>query len=384
MEFHRLGETMLVQQSTYVHELRRHLGPEIFRPARSRLAFIPAHLAVIALASCAIAGGWIPYLLVPVLSLAIGISFAGLTFLAHEATHGAIVRGRTVRWIVGWIGFLPFTLSPRLWAAWHDRVHHANANLTQDPDMYPTLAEYRASGWIRFFTDTFSLGGRRWRGVLSLVLGFTVQSTHQLCVARQRGFLTPRAFWIAIAETTAGIAVWATVAVTVGFVPFLFVFVLPLLVANTSVMAFILTNHSLSPRVEINDPLVSGLSVTAPRWVEWLTLQFGYHVEHHLFPAMSSRHARDVRALLRARWPERYQSMPLRAALRELHRTARVYKNATTLVDPCTGREYPTLMPRCPIDSAGTMSTCAGARNHRGVTFTVPRPAPVHLVRSSE
>jgi fatty acid desaturase len=139
--------------------------------------------------------------------------------------------------------------------------------------------------------------------------------------------------------------VWATVAVLVGFVPFLFVFVVPLLVANAIVMSFILTNHSLSPRVEINDPLVSGLSVTAPRWVEWITLQFGYHVEHHLFPSMSSRNARKVRDLLRQRWPERYRSMPLRTALGELYRTARVYKDAVTLIDPRTGREYATLLP---------------------------------------
>jgi fatty acid desaturase len=97
--------------------------------------------------------------------------------------------------------------------------------------------------------------------------------------------------------------------------------------------------------VEINDPLVSGLSVTAPRWVEWITLRFGYHVEHHLFPAMSSRHARKVRALLHLRWPGRYQSMPLGRALRELHRTARVYMDAVTLIDPRSGREFATLMP---------------------------------------
>lgn len=346
MHRHCLGKTPLMLRSTYVRELRPHLAPETFEPARSRLLFLPGHLGVIAIASCAIVGGWIPYLLVPLLSLVIGMSFAGLTFVAHEAIHGGIVRGRTARWIVGWVGFLPFTLSPRLWAAWHDRVHHAKTNLTEDPDMYPTLAEYRASGRIRFFIDAFSLGGRRWRGALSLALGFTVQSAHQLCVARQRGFLTPRAFWIAIAETMAGIAIWTAVAMSVGFVPFLFVFALPLLVANAIVMAFILTNHSLSPRVEINDPLVSGLSVTAPRWVEWITLQFGYHVEHHLFPAMSSRHARAVRDLLRALWPARYQSMPLRTAVRELHRTARVYKDAMTLIDPRTGREYSTLLPR--------------------------------------
>jgi fatty acid desaturase len=340
-----LPAASLVPQSTYVRELRLELPAEALEPATSRLALLPVHLAVIAISTVAIACGWLPWLLVPLLSLVIGVSFASLTFVAHEAVHGGIVRGRRARQVVGWIGFLPFTVSPRLWAAWHDRVHHANANLANDPDMYPTLAEYRASRLIRFLVDAFALGGRRWRGVLSLILGFTVQSVHQLVSARRNGFLKPREQHVAIAETLAGLAVWATVAVLVGFVPFLFAFVIPLLVANAIVMSFILTNHSLSPRVAINDPLVSGLSVTAPRWVEWITLQFGYHVEHHLFPSMSSRNARMVRDLLRRRWPERYRSMPLRKALGELYRTARVYKDAVTLVDPHTGREYATLLP---------------------------------------
>jgi fatty acid desaturase len=345
MHVEYLDKVALVPQSTYVRELRRELPAEVFEPATSRLVLIPAHLAVIAIAIVSIAAGWVPWLLVPLVSLVIGVSFACLTFVAHEAMHGGIVRGRSARRMVGWICFLPFTLSSRLWEAWHDRVHHANANLADDPDVYPTLAEYHASARVRFVTDAFSLGGRRWRGALSLILGFTVQSAHQLVTARRRGLLKPRAFLWALAETLAGIAVWATVAAFVGFVPFVFVYVLPLLVANAIVMSFILTNHGLSPRVEINDPLASGLSVTAPRWIEWLTLQFGYHVEHHLFPALSSRYARQVRELLRRRWPRRYQSMRLRSALAALHRTARVYKDAVTLVDPRTGREYATLMP---------------------------------------
>ena len=336
----------LVPASTYVGLLRRDLPPEVFRPARSRLWFVPAHLVVIVVATLAIARGWVPWPTFPLLALAIGASFACLTFVAHEALHGGIVRGKIARHVVGWIGFLPFMLSPRLWVAWHDRVHHANANLPDDPDMYPTLAEYRGSRRIRFFVDAFSLGGRRWRGGLSLVLGFTVQSAHQLFVAEKRGFLSKREHRLAIAETLLGIAVWTTVAALVGVVPFLFVFVLPHVIANIIVMSFILTNHGLSPLVAINDPLVSGLSVTTPRWVDWLTLRFGFHVEHHLFPAMSSRHALEVRELVRRRWPERYQSLPLLAAIRELHRTARVYKDAVTLVDPLTGDEFQTIVPR--------------------------------------
>jgi fatty acid desaturase len=345
-------ESELLHQSTYVHTLRPEIPSSAFEPATSRLLFIPCHVAVIAMTIIAVARGWIPWPVFPIASLVIGASFACLTFVAHEAAHGGIVRGRRARYAVCWIGFLPFGLSPRLWMAWHDRVHHANANAAADPDMYPTLAEYRSNRRIQFFVDAFSLGGRRWRGATSLLLGFSIQSAHQLIAARRYGFLSTRAWSRAITETVLAVALWATLAWLVGGVLFCVVFVAPLLVANAIVMAFILTNHNLSPRVAINDPLVSGLSVTVPRWMEWITLRFGFHVEHHLFPAMSSRHAPSVRALLRQRWPERYQSMSLRRALVELHRTARVYKDAITLVDPRSGAEFATLLPRERLASA--------------------------------
>jgi fatty acid desaturase len=358
----------LFPQATYVRELRPSLPAEAFAPARSRALMIPAHLAVIAAAMFAIASGSVPWPIVPVLSIAIGLGFACLTFIAHEALHGGVVRGKRARYLIGWIGFLHFGLSPRLWIAWHDRVHHANANLPDDPDMYPTLAEYRASSRIRFFVDAFSLGCRRWRGGLSLVLGFTVQSAHQLILAERRGFLTPRQRRLAIAETALAVAIWAAIAALVGFVPFWFLFVMPHVIANIIVMSFILTNHALSPKVSINDPLVTGLSVTLPRWIEWVTLRFGFHVEHHLFPAMSSRHAHLVRALLRERWPERYQSMPLGKALGELHRTARIYKDDTTLVDPKTGAEFPTLMPRAREPAGASAILDAATRTRAAIS----------------
>jgi fatty acid desaturase len=155
--------------------------------------------------------------------------------------------------------------------------------------------------------------------------------------------LTARQHRRAIAETALGLGVWSLVAALVGGVSFVFVFVVPLLVANACVMAFILTNHSLNPRVEINDPLASGLTVTTSRLVEWLTLGFGFHVEHHLFPAISTRHAPTIRAHVRRRWPDRYHSMPLGDALRRLHRSARVYQSATELCDPRTGQTHATL-----------------------------------------
>jgi len=321
-----------------VRELRPELPPHTFERAPSRLLFLVAYAGIVATGMIAIASGWLPWFAWPLVSIAIGGSFAGMAFVAHEVLHGGIVRNKSLQYAIGWFAFLPFFLSPRLWMAWHNGVHHARTNQPGDPDSYPTLEEYRTRRTTRIAVDTFSPGARRWRGVLSLLFGFTGQSAHEL--------LTGGHSRIAVLETLFGIAVWGTVALLVGVVPFVFVFAVPLMIGNTCVMAFILTNHALSPRVEINDPLISGLTVTVPPLVDWLTLGFGYHVEHHLFPAMSTRHAPAVRALVLARWPERYQSMSLGAALLLLHRSARVYQTPTTLYDPRTGHVHETLGAR--------------------------------------
>jgi fatty acid desaturase len=330
---------------SYARELKPLLPSGAFSPARSRLLWLPVHLAVLGVSMCAIAAHWVAWPFVPVLSLCIGMSFAGITFLAHETLHGAVVRRRLLRRVIGWIGFLPFVLSPRLWTAWHNSVHHGHANHPErDPDAYPTLETYERSRAVRVAMDV-APGNNRWTGVLPFFFGFSIHSAHVLICARRWGYLSKAEHRWALLETACGIGLWTALAIHVGLVSFLFVYLLPLLVANAIVMGFILTNHSLSPMTEQNDPLLSALSVTLPPVLEWLTLRFGYHVEHHIFPSMSSRHAPAVRALLRTRWPERYQSMSLPRALRLLHRTARVYKDPYTFVNPRTGREWPTLAP---------------------------------------
>jgi fatty acid desaturase len=332
--------------SAYVSELKPLLSARAFLPARSRLFWMPVHLAVIAAATLVIAFYQPPLLLLPVLSLVIGVAFSGLVFLGHGVLHGAIVRGMRARQIVGWVSFLPFVVSPRLWIAWHNRVHHGNANCAGvDPDAYPTLHEYHADLGVRTATDWFAIGRSRLRGLTSLLVGFSVQSLHMLVVARKRGYLPPRQHRLALLETGLGIAVWVALFAALGPVTFLFACALPLVVANVIVMAHIFTNHSLSPLTQVNDPLANSLSVTVPFWVDWLTLRFGFHVEHHLFPWMSSRHALEVRKLVLARWPERYQSMPLWRALLRVHNTPRVYEEPTMLLDPATGRRAATLGP---------------------------------------
>jgi fatty acid desaturase len=333
--------------SFYARALKPDLPASALAPARSRLLWLPVHVINITVCIIALAQSWVPTWLAPAVSLLIGGSFAGLTFLAHETLHGAVVRGRTALRLVGSICFAPFMISPRLWIAWHNRVHHGNTNRPgADPDTYPSLEEYRQHRSVRFVTDHLGPGRSRPNGAIALLIGFSVQSGHMLLRSHTLGLLSARERRMALIESGTAAAGWLAMAVLVGWPAFIFAFVLPLCVANAIVMAFILTNHSLSPHTDVNDPLLNSLSVTVPRWVDWCTLHFGFHVEHHLFPWMSSRHGAAVRALIRSRWGERYQSMPLGHALLALHRTGRVYTNATTLADVPGGKEWPTLLPR--------------------------------------
>jgi fatty acid desaturase len=332
--------------SAYAREIRPLLSREHFAPARSRLLWIPVHVSVLVCGAWLLSAVQLPWFAWPLISVVMGCSFAGMTFLGHETLHGAIVRGKALRRVIGWLGFLPFVVSPRLWEAWHNRVHHNHTNEPGvDPDAYPTLEEYQQNRAVRAVTE-LAPGRKRLTGAFSLLVGFSVQSLHMLLDARRRKWLKPPQHTRAIAETLLGVGFWSTVAVVLGPLVFLFAYALPLIVANVIVMSFILTNHSLSPHTQVNDPLLNSLSVTGPRWFEWLTLGFGYHVEHHLFPAMSTRHAPALRDILRSRWPTSYQSLPLLRALRALHRSARVYETQTTLVDPKTGRRWQTLTPK--------------------------------------
>lgn len=328
----------------YAKELRAALPKEAFAPRPARVLWLFVHAGLIAAAAWIISAGWGGWPLALALSLVIGNSFASLAFVGHETLHGAVVRGRTARFLVGWLAFLPFVLSPRLWMAWHNRIHHGHtADDRVDPDTCPTLKTYEGNRFTRF-KDRLAFGERRWWGALILLVAFTVQCQQVLWHASPR-FMSPRQRGLAILETFAGVAVWTALAVALGPGSFLFVFVLPLLLANLIVIGYIATNHGLSPLTEVNDPLLNSLSVTTPRLFNFLHLGFGYHVEHHIFPAMSSAHAPAVRRLLLERWPELYQTMPLHRALHRLFISPRVYKDATTLVGPRSGAEVATLLP---------------------------------------
>ena len=330
----------------YAREVRAHLAPAVFQPARSRLFWLPVHLAVIvALAAFVVAGepSWPVALTCAIVA---GHSWGCLGFLAHEALHHALTKDRLVEKLVGYAGFGLYGLSPTLWVAWHNQAHHGNTGRpVADPDGFGRLGFWEKSALVRML-EKFSPGSGHKRSGAFLFFWFSLHSFLVLVFHSQRnGYYARVSKRVVYTESAALWAFWIAVLVLIGPWSFLFVYVVPTLVANAIVMSYIATNHFLNPLTEVNDPFANSLSVTGPRWLEVLHLHFGYHVEHHLFPTMSGRHAPVVREVLRGLYGERYLSMPHGRALRLLYTRPKLHREHDTLVDPRTRATFNTLAP---------------------------------------
>lgn len=337
-------ETRTVQH--YAREVRQHLPRAFFRPAPARLWWLPLHLAVVGGLAAVVVRGRPSWPVALVCAVVAGHSWGCLGFLAHEALHHALTKNRVVQRLVGYCGFGLYCLSTTLWTAWHNQAHHGNTGKpVADPDGFGTLRFWQANGIVRAL-EKFAPGSRHKRSAIFLFMWFSLHSFLVLVFHSQRNdYYTRISRRVVYAESAAMLAFWIGVLALVGPRAFLFVYVVPLLVGNAIVMSYIATNHFLNPLTDLNDPLVNTLSVTGPRWLERLHLQFGYHVEHHLFPTVSGRHARAVRDVLVRLYGDRYLTMPHGRALRLLYARPKVHAGHDTLIDPRTAATFRTVVP---------------------------------------
>jgi len=221
-------------------------------------------------------------------------------------------------------------IGPNFWTIWHN-IHHANTqHPVRDPDTWGTIASVPADRTMRLL--------RRFTNARSLVFpfllatGVTAHAAALLFCSRSQ--MTPKQRVVTLTEFLAVWFFWLALGFWLGWINFLFFFVIPLLVANLIVNSFVVTNHFLNPLDDdTGDPLAGSLTVTTYRWIEWLLLNFNYHTEHHLFPRMSPKYAPQVARLLKEIWPDRYHQLPHGRALLAVWRTPRAYHDRVQLVD---------------------------------------------------
>jgi fatty acid desaturase len=323
---------------TLWQQIRISLPPNAFAPDLRRCLRVLPHVVLLLGGSTAAALLLVPWPVAVLLSLLIGNAYASVFFFGHEVGHGSVAKRLWLRELILYGTMLIFLVSPRFWRIWHNQIHHGYTNEEQrDPDNFGTLNDfcrYRATRWA----VRLAPGGGRLLGILALFTGFTLHAQGVLWVKSRRlpGFERIQR-WRGAVDSAAMLGFWIALSVLVGGRVSLYVVWLPMLVANAVIMSYIFTNHLLRPLRASNDPLETSMSVRTMRLLDWLHFNFSHHVEHHMFPTISSEYAPHVRAKLQQLAKERYLSPSHWQALMMLFRTPRVHVARDRLFDPWRG-----------------------------------------------
>ena len=319
------------------------LPPAAFVRRPLRVLLVLPLVAIIAGASGLLLRPALPWYVIAPTLLVLANAYVALMFFGHEVAHGATVRSERLQDAVLWLSCAIFVVSSHLWRHWHNRLHHGRTNVPgADPDRYDLVEDLaRTPAVVRWLTTRFAPGSGRWLSALYFFIAFTTHGQSVLWVdsRRQRsgGFTWPRA----VAETAVVAIGWVGLALAVGPRGALLIILIPMLLANAIVMAYITTNHMLRPLTKAPECLATTMSVTTLRAIDALHLHFSHHVEHHLFPAMSHRYYPLVRRSLRRHAGQRYLAPSHWRALVTLYQTPRHYVTYDELINPLTGRRLP-------------------------------------------
>jgi fatty acid desaturase len=325
----------------YAQHVRQQIPARYFEPSLNRLFYIFLYLGLSVGSIWLMAQPETTVWMKLGLSLVIGWSFGSFGFLAHELLHGSIVRSTFWQTTIAWFMLVPFFVSPTFWRYWHNRLHHSKTQqLIVDPDAFPTLKIFRHSKFLQFmFPFTPGSGHKRSYGYFFFWFSFNtfVAQTYFRFRNKQFEHLDQKRVTV---EFLALIASWAGVLWFVGPSNWLWVFVIPFFIQNYMIMHYISTNHNISPLTKHNDPLINSLTVTNNKALEWLHFNFGYHVEHHIFPTMSTLHIKRVHEVLKKDFPDTYQYTTIDFAMAKLYQTPRIYKTANVLIHPDTLKTF--------------------------------------------
>jgi fatty acid desaturase len=321
-----------------------HLKPEFFERNPLRLnylmVFLLSNIGIVYL----VLNFELHWGLKIILGLCVGYFNSALAFISHETSHGSVVKSKNLQDAIVFFAFAPFMMSPTYWRFWHNRLHHGNTQyVLKDPDAFPTMSVFKNSKYLQNIF-AWTPGSKSILSYSYFFFWFSFQSllnqTHMRFKNKMWDEMNHKRVTL---EFLAQVVLVGIYIYVMGMNNLFFMVMIPMLVQNYVLVSYISTNHNLSPLTKVNDPLMNSLTVTNHKVFDFMHLNFGYHVEHHIFPRMSGAYTKKTHEVMKKIFPETYQFMKKSEALKLLYATARIYKNPTTLVNPLTLETYKTL-----------------------------------------
>lgn len=331
----------LKDQNSYAAELRKLLPAFVFKPVPQRLWWLAVHMVIIITSVVLIhfADDWYFDF---VLALLIGHSLGCNFFLGHEIAHGSVLKNKRMIVFFSTLCFFQWGLHGRAWIAWHNRKHHHTTNHPyKDPDCF-------GKKYTRFkmmVSIQQALPGSRTAISYLFLTWFFSFFAFNIVWFMPRIFTAKRDRIVSRVFSGVVYLLWIPLSIFAEPFGFIYLFLIPVLVSNLVIMSYIATNHFLNPLTEEkNDPLANSLSVQTNKFLDFIHLNFSYHIEHHILPYVNPKYAPIVAEVLRSRYPEKYKMMPHAKALRLLYQRPRFYKDDVTLINLKNGEVHPTII----------------------------------------
>lgn len=252
------------------------------------LVRLTAHLALLVLTAAAVlwAPNWPVWLLA---ATAHGIVLVFLFTLEHEAIHGTAFRSAWInRAAAEAAGFL-VVIPPR----WFRAFHFAHHRYTQNPERDPELATAKPSGWWSY--ARFLSGLPYWKAAISTMIGNAAGrdlGAYVPVAARRRVVVEARAYLAAYAG-------FAAASIAMGWTWPLELWVLPLLLGQPFLRAYLLAEHAACPLVA--DMLANTRTTFTGGFVRFLAWNMPYHTAHHVLPVVPFHRLRHLTDLLQER-----------------------------------------------------------------------------------
>ena len=220
------------------------------------------------------------------LTLALGILLTFLFAPLHETIHKTAFATPLLNEIVGWVCAMALALPPKYFQAFHMAHHRYTQIAGKDPeldfDKPQTVPQY-----IRHLS-----GADYWLGQAKALTLFAIghHHTHFVNDAKRPGIVNEARIFTGIYVLLFSLSLLFDSTILWQY------WILPMLVGQPFLRAFLLAEHTLCPYV--TDMLQNTRTTLTIRGMRWLSWNMSFHAEHHAYPAIPFHHLPAAHAVI--------------------------------------------------------------------------------------